>query len=79
SNLHSLDDYVNVLMSISKIESISRYLVNNIIPVSADWPDVEYSRAPNDSGRVRSVVQPDPTRTFKQLTQPDPLGQRVTD
>jgi hypothetical protein len=38
SNLHSLDDYVNVLTSISKIESISRYLVNNIIPVSADWP-----------------------------------------
>jgi len=37
-NLHSLDDYVDVLLSISRIESISRYLVNNIIPVSADWP-----------------------------------------
>ncbi|CAJ0628131.1 10559_t:CDS:2 [Entrophospora sp. SA101] len=37
-NLHSLDDYVDVLLSISRIESISRYLINNVIPVSADWP-----------------------------------------
>jgi hypothetical protein len=37
-NLHSLDDYVQVLLSISKIESISEYLKNNIIPVSADQP-----------------------------------------
>lgn len=37
-SLHSLDDYVQVLLSISKIESISEYLKNNIIPVSADWP-----------------------------------------
>ena len=29
---------MDVLLSISRIESISRYLVNNIIPVSADWP-----------------------------------------
>ncbi|CAJ0892470.1 8228_t:CDS:2 [Entrophospora sp. SA101] len=36
-------------------------------------------RAPNESGRVGSVVRPDPTRTFKQLTRPDPSGQRVTD
>ena len=37
-NLHSLNDYVDVLLSISKIESISNYLKNNIIPVAADWP-----------------------------------------
>jgi len=37
NNLHSLDDYVDVLISVSKIESINRHLRNNVIPVAADW------------------------------------------
>jgi hypothetical protein len=37
-DLHSLNDYIEVLLSISKIENLSNYLKNNIIPVVADWP-----------------------------------------
>lgn len=37
-NLHSLNDYLEVLQTLTKIESISIYLQNNIIPIVADWP-----------------------------------------
>ena len=37
-NLHSLNDYVDVLLSLIKIENVSKYLGENIIPVSVDWP-----------------------------------------
>jgi hypothetical protein len=37
-NLHSLNDYLEVLQTLTKIESISIYLQNNIVPIVADWP-----------------------------------------
>ena len=37
-NLHSLSDYVDVLLSLLRIENILEYLKRNIIPICADWP-----------------------------------------
>jgi len=37
-NLHSLNDYLEVLQTLIKIENLAKYLQNNIIPIVADWP-----------------------------------------
>ena len=37
-NLHCLNDYLEVLQTLIKIENIAKYLQNNIIPIVADWP-----------------------------------------
>ena len=55
-DLHSLNDYIEVLLSISKIENLSNYLKNNIIPVAADWPGQLFIRKAITKLRSQGVM-----------------------
>ena len=43
-NLHSFTDYLKAIQTIANISSLKDYLLLNIAPVVADWPEQLFIR-----------------------------------